>query len=161
MHRTHRVAPAALATMLAAMLAGCAATTVETTAPPGYVADAAARTASVDWARAEPVTVAMVEYGYQPAALAFAAGRPYRLRIENHGGSSHTFSSDGFFQAIAARSLTTVKGTVDTPYVRDVEVAPGQAADLLFVPVRAGDYPLVCHEPLHEVFGMTGTIRIR
>lgn len=101
------------------------------------------------------------EYSYRPSALVFQAGRPYQLHIENHSSTSHTFSSAGFFQAIAAKSLTTAKGVTQTPYVKDIEVAPGQSADLAFVPVRPGDYKLACHEPLHETFGITGDIRIQ
>ncbi|PWC91093.1 MULTISPECIES: cupredoxin domain-containing protein [unclassified Azospirillum] len=148
--------------LLTVTMAGCAAgTAVETVAPPGYIADAPARTAGVDWTGAEPVNVAMQEYSYQPTTLVFQAGRPYRLHIENHGGTSHTFSSEGYFRAIAARSLTTTKGMVQNPYVKDIEIAPGQSADLAFVPVSPGNYKLSCHEPLHETFGMTGNISIQ
>lgn len=158
MNRSHPFVSA----LLTVAVAGCATgTTVETAAPPGYVADAPAKTAMVDWARAEPVTVTTQEYSYRPTTLVFQAGHPYRLHIENHGSASHTFSSEGFFQAIAAKSLTTAKGVVQTPYVTDIEIAPGQSADLAFVPVRPGDYKLACHEPLHETFGMTGDIRIQ
>jgi uncharacterized cupredoxin-like copper-binding protein len=40
-------------------------------------------------------------------------------------------------------------------------VESGQAADLEFVALKPGDYPLVCNEPLHEIFGMEGTIHVR
>ena len=88
-------------------------------------------------------------------------GKPYRLHIENSGGKSHTFSSEPFFKSIAARRLTTREGTVEAPFIQELVVASGQAADLDFVALTPGDYPLVCNEPLHEIFGMTGTIHVR
>ena len=103
----------------------------------------------------------MDEYDYAPANLVFEAGRPYRLRIENTGAKPHTFSSEAFFKALAANSLTTAAGTVDAPYIRDLEIPAGQSADLQFIAVTPGTYELVCNEPLHEIFGMTGTIHVR
>ncbi len=148
--------------LLGIAVTGCTAgTMVATTAPPGYVPDAAARTAAVDWAGAQPVTMTLQEYSYQPATLTLQAGRPYRLHLENAGSRSYTFSAAGFFQAIAAKSLKDARGTTETPYVRDIEVAPRQSVDLQFVAITPGDYPLACHEPLHETLGMTGDIHIR
>ena len=134
------------------MLAGCSAlrTDVRSEAPPGYQADAASKTASVDWSKVQTVTVGMNEYNYVPSSLNFEAGKPYRLHLGNSGSKSHTFSSEPFFKSIAARRLTTKDGTVEAPFIQELVVAPGQAADLEFVALTPGDYPLVCNEPLHE-----------
>jgi uncharacterized cupredoxin-like copper-binding protein len=144
------------------MVAGCSGvkTDVRIAAPPGYRADAASKTALVDWSKAETLTVGMDEYDYIPSSLSLDAGKPYRLRIENTGGKSHTFSSEPFFKSIAVRRLTTPEGTVDAPFIQELVVAPGQAADMEFVALKPGDYPLVCNEPLHEIFGMTGAIHV-
>jgi len=145
------------------LLAGCSAlrTDVRSEAPPGYQADAASKMASVDWSKVQTVTVGMNEYNYLPSSLNFEAGKPYRLHLGNSGSKSHTFSSEPFFKSIAARRLTTKDGTVEAPFIQELVVGPGQAADLEFVALTPGKYPLVCNEPLHEVFGMTGTIIIR
>jgi uncharacterized cupredoxin-like copper-binding protein len=144
-------------------LAGCSGikTDVGTEAPPGYRADAASRAASVDWTRTKIVTVDMDEYDFVPSSLSLEAGKPYRLHLENTGGKSHTFSSDPFFKTIAVRRLTTREGTVEAPFVKELVVAPGQAADLEFVALAPGEYRLVCDEPLHEIFGMTGAIHVQ
>jgi uncharacterized cupredoxin-like copper-binding protein len=149
--------------LTACLLAGCSGlrTDVRTEAPPGYRAEAASKTASVDWSKAQTVTVGMDEYDYVPSSLSFETGKPYRLHIENNGGKSHTFSSPPFFKSIAARRLTTKEGAVEAPFVQELVVALGQAADLEFVALTPGNYPLVCNEPLHEVFGMTGSILVR
>jgi uncharacterized cupredoxin-like copper-binding protein len=145
------------------VLAGCSAlrTDVRSEAPPGYQADAASKTASVDWSKVQTVTVGTNEYNYLPSSLNFEAGKPYRLHLGNSGSKSHTFSSGPFFKSIAARRLTTKDGAVEAPFIQELVVAPGQAADLEFVALTPGNYPLVCNEPLHEVFGMSGTIHVR
>jgi plastocyanin len=146
---------------LCAALAGCTAGTVtQPTAPEGYIPDAAGRTAGIDWRQAEAVTVRMDEYDYVPANLVFKVGRPYRVRIENMGAKAHTFSSEPFFKAIAVNRLTTATGIIDAPYIRDLEIPAGQSADLQFIAVTPGTHELVCNEPLHEIFGMSGSIRI-
>jgi uncharacterized cupredoxin-like copper-binding protein len=145
------------------VLAGCSAlrTDVRSEAPPGYQADAASKAASVDWSKIQTVSLGMNEYDYVPSSLNLEAGKPYRLHIENTGSKSHTFSSEPFFKSIAARRLTTKEGTVEAPFIQELVVGPGQAADLEFVAPVPGNYPLVCNEPLHEVFGMSGTIHVR
>src|SRR4051794_28373389 len=84
------------------LLAGCSAlrTDVRSEAPPGYQSDAASKAASVDWSKVQTVSVGMNEYNYVPSSLNLEAGKPYRLRIENTGGKSHTFSSEPFFKSI-------------------------------------------------------------
>jgi uncharacterized cupredoxin-like copper-binding protein len=149
--------------LVGCLLAGCSAlrTDVRSEAPPGYQADAASKAASVDWSKVQTVSVGMNEYNYLPSSLNFEAGKPYRLHLENTGSKSHTFSSEPFFKSIAARRLTTKEGTVEAPFIQELVVASGQAADLEFVAPTQGNYPLVCNEPLHEVFGMSGTIHVR
>jgi len=144
-------------------LAGCSGikTDIRTEAPPGYRTDAASRVASVDWTAAEIVTVDMDEYDFAPSSLNLEAGKPYRLHIENTGGKSHTFSSDPFFKTIAVRRLTTREDTVEAPFIQELVVAPGQTADLELVALAPGEYSLVCDEPLHEIFGMTGAIHVQ
>ncbi len=155
-------APIAAAMLAAAALAGCAARdAIFETPPAGYVADAAARTAGVDWSRAETVAVTLSEYAFAPAEIAFEAGKPYRLRIENAGATTHTFVSEGFFQAIAAARLTNGDAAVSTPYVKTIAVAPGTVRELDFVAVRSGVFRLECTVPGHALFGMTGAIAVR
>jgi uncharacterized cupredoxin-like copper-binding protein len=71
--------------------------------------------------------------------------------------SPHSF----FFKTIAVRRLTTREGTVEAPFIQELVVAPGQTADLELVAPAPGEYSLVCDEPLHEIFGMTGAIHVQ
>ncbi|MGY0712133.1 cupredoxin domain-containing protein [Azospirillum argentinense] len=144
------------------LLTGCGAgTDLAQRPPPGYVGDVAARVSAVDWAQARPVTVQLDEFQFQPDRLAFERGTPYRLTLENRGTVAHTFTSEGFFKAIAVRRVTTAQGAVETPALVNLEIPAGQTDVVEFVPVQAGTYDLACHEPLHSSFGMTGTITVR
>ncbi len=153
---------AALAALAVVGVGGCAgAQDVFGDPGAGYVGDARERVASAEWPRAEPLTVVLSEFSFSPATLTFRAGTPYRLKIENGGDSTHFFVSDGFFKAIAPGRLITRSGETAQPTLKSIALAPGEAKDLEFVPVRTGAYELECTAPLHAVFGMHGTILIR
>lgn len=148
------------------VLAACASGDVM--APPtagGYLPDAEARAASVDWSQARTLPVTLTEYRFEPSRLVFLQGQPYRLHLENRGSRTHTFTAVRFFQSIAPWTLATwtpdgPQGTVRSPRLETIEVAPGTAKDLLFLPVTVGQYPLTCSILLHDTFGMTGAIAI-
>ena len=143
------------------LLAGCANTELTQRPPPGYVGDVASRVSAVNWEQAKPMTVRLDEYSFQPERLSFDQGTPYRLSLENVGKKSHTFTSEGFFKAIAARRVTTPQNAVETPALVNLVVPAGETYVVEFVPVQAGTYPLTCEEPLHTAFGMSGTITVR
>ena len=151
-----------LMVVAAAVLGACAARDVVLEEPPpGYVEDAAARVAAVDWSRAESVEVRLTEYAFDPRNLTFRSGKPYRLRIENVGTGSHTFVSEGFFQSIAAKQLVGGESAVSTPFLKTVAVSPKTVRELTFVAVQPGTYRLECTVPLHALFGMVGEITIQ
>jgi len=143
-------------------LAACAGgDVVRNTPPEGYLQDAPARVAAVDWSTAQTVEVALSEYAFTPAVLTFEAGKPYRLLLRNDGSSAHTFASMGFFQAIAAQKLVSGAGEETLPYIESIEVPSGGSKELYFVAARAGSFPLECSVFLHDAFGMTGEITVR
>lgn len=140
-------------------LAGCAAAKDNfSDSAMGYAPISAA--AAADWSQAQTVTVALVDFEFHPAQLAFQAGQTYRLRLENQGKNTHFFVSDGFFKAIAVDKLVQSGGSVDHPYLREIALAPGESKDLLFVAVTKGTYGLSCTAPFHAAMGMTGKIVI-
>ena len=149
--------------VLLAALAGCATGTgdvIRDTPGPGYVQDVAARVAAADWSKARDVTIVLSEYKFAPADPIFQADRPYRLILRNSGERTHTFVSEGFFKAIAAQKLVSAAGSVATPALEAIEIAPGTEKQLYFVPVKRGTYPLECSVLLHDAFGMEGEITI-
>jgi hypothetical protein len=83
------------------------------------------------------------------------------LVLRNAGKGSHTFVSEGFFQAIATQKLISTVGEVAAPYLKTVEVPSQTQKDLHFVAVRRGTYPLECSVVLHDTFGMESQITIQ
>ena len=140
----------ALLFMTALAVACAPRTDVAQRPPPGYVENVAARVAAVDWQNATPVTVRLDEYAFQPD----------RLTLQNAGKRAHTFTSEGFFKAIAVRSVTTPQTVIQTPALVNLEIPAGQTDVVEFVPVEAGTFDLECTEPLHSTFGMTGGITV-
>lgn len=160
----HALRPRAAVTALAALiLSACAGAETRTAATPpaGWVQDVSPRVAAADWNKARTVTVRMDEYSYAPETLALERGVPTRLRIENAGAKPHTYTATGFFKTIAVRRLTTPQGSVETPALLDIEVPARQTAEVEFIPLQSGTYELICDEPLHDVFGMTGKIAVK
>jgi uncharacterized cupredoxin-like copper-binding protein len=131
------------------------------TPPEAYVQDAPARVAAADWSQAETVEVALSEYEFSPANLTLEAGQPYRLVMRNEGTSTHTFTSPGFYRAIAAQKLVSGNDEQALPYIEQTEISSGSSKELFFLPVRTGTYPMECSVFLHESFGMHGEITIR
>jgi len=154
-----RIVPCGL---LLAVLAACSSGDILREAlPAGYVPDAAAKVAAADWSAARSVEVDLSEFEFAPNSLTFDRSQPYRLVLRNDGSFTHTFTSKGFFQAIAAQKLVSATGVQTLPYIEQIEVPAGGSKELDFVAERAGRYPLECSVFMHAAFGMTGEIVIR
>ena len=113
----------------------------------------AAPAAAEDWSQARPVTVVASEYQFSPNKLTFERGVAYRLHLENHGEEQHEFTAPEFFKAVRLRSAEALNADRT-----EVEVPPGTAKDLFFVPQQAGHFPLRCSD--HDWAGMTGEITV-
>ena len=148
--------------LLIAGLVGCTTGDVILDEPQaGYVQDVPTVLAGVNWSEAQSVTVQLSDYQFEPSELVFEEGAPYRLVLRNVSTGSHTFVSEGFFQAIAARKLISHDGEIATPYLKTIEVPSQTEKELHFVAVRKGTYPLECSVLLHDSFGMEGQISIQ
>ncbi len=150
-----------LPALLITGLVGCTSGDVILDEPQaGYVQDVPTVLAGVNWSEAQSVTVQLSEYQFEPSNLVFEEGAPYRLVLRNVGNGSHTFVSDGFFQALAVQKLISPDGEIATPYLQTIEVPSQTEKELHFVAVRKGAYPLECSVLLHDTFGMEGQITI-
>lgn len=125
-----------------------------------YVTDAEARVKAADWGKLQTLTMTMQEYRYQPKTLGFKAGVPYKLVIRNEGRAKHYFTAPEFFKAIATRKVQGSDGEVKAPYFTALEVYPGKALEIFFIPVTPGSYKLLCTIAGHEEQGMHGTLDI-
>jgi uncharacterized cupredoxin-like copper-binding protein len=109
--------------------------------------------AAADWSTAQPVNVVMTEYRFEPSALRFLRGVPYRLHLENHGAELHEFTAPAFFHAVELGNPGVLirEG-------REVELQPGEQKDVYLIPRHAGRYNLICAD--HDYYGMVGEITI-
>ena len=105
------------------------------------------------WRDARPVAVVESDYQFTPSRPRFRHGVPYRLHLENHGTEIHTFTAPEFFAAVRIGNPQLVNRARG-----EVVLRPGAKADLYFVPLRPGRYPLKCSD--HDWAGMTGEITI-
>jgi uncharacterized cupredoxin-like copper-binding protein len=114
----------------------------------------AAPAVAADWSQARPVTVVASEYKFSPNKLTFERGVAYRLHLENHGKEQHEFTAPEFFRAVRLRDAKALNADRI-----EVEIPPGSAKDLFFVPQQSGHYPLRCSD--HDWAGMTGAITVK
>jgi len=108
---------------------------------------------AVDWSKAQKVTVATVEYAFQPASLTFHQGVAYRLRVDNKGKEMHEFTAPEFFKAIELRDAKPLNADRI-----EMVIQPGQHKDLYFVARQPGSYKLRCSD--HDWAGMVGDITV-
>lgn len=104
-------------------------------------------------AQAQPATQTIVvwSYGFSPAPLHLAAGRPVTLVFENRSGSSHDFSAGGFFSSSAIIAGSAPGGEIDLPAhaTRSITLVP-----------RAGSYDAHCSHFFHKQLGMRDQILV-
>lgn len=116
--------------------------------------------AAVDWSKAEERSLSLEEFEFTPADITLKRDQPYELTVTNKGRTAHTFVAPGFFDAVAVQGLIFPDGEVSMPLLESIAFEAGETKILVFVPVKAGEFPLICDRPLHEMFGMTGIVRI-
>lgn len=148
-----------LGLFMAAVLAGCSTDTASNSPRPSF--DAAAIVGSADWSDAETRNIVMADYSFTPNNPAFKRDQTYQLHLENKATHAHTFGSDTFFQAIAVREVQVGGATVPQEGLKNIELDPGQAADISFVAVSPGTYDFYCDVFLHDTMGMDGKIVIQ
>ena len=99
------------------------------------------------------------ELQFQPNRLKFRAGQRYQLLLKNPSPLKHYFTAKDFADAIWSQKVDAgnveIKGAI-----HELELRPGTSAAWVFIPVRAGVYPLRCTVAGHAEAGMTGTLEI-
>ena len=157
MKRMSKIAGLLTATALV-VLAGCSG---DKGGAPASAIDSKGVVSAADWSKSETITVTLSSYAFAPADLSLKQGRPYKIHLANESGSTHTFSSDDFFKAVAVQKV--VLNGVESPSVGEdgVTLEGHQQADVYLVPVTVGSYGLYCDEFMHDTMGMHGHIAIQ
>jgi uncharacterized cupredoxin-like copper-binding protein len=104
----------------------------------------------VDWSRAEPVDVKMIEYEFIPKVLRLRSGVPYRLHLVNAGKEGHDFTAGDFFAAADVKDRDRLNDG------KSIYLRPGETADIDIIVPRPGLFAPRCAD--HDWAGMTATI---
>jgi plastocyanin len=94
-------------------------------------------------------TILVWNFGFAPAPIRLAAGRPITLTFVNRSGSSHDFTARSFFANSTILAGTAPKGEID--------LRPHETKAITLVP-RAGSYKAHCSHFLHKQMGMQDLI---
>lgn len=119
---------------------------------------------AADWNTMETVTVELTEHEFNPRNLSLKANQPYRLVIRNNGEKDHYYTAAEFFKSVAWRKAQTPRphgGEIKAPYFTAVEAyKKGGTVELFFVPVKKGNFEVICTIDDHKEKGMVGGITV-
>lgn len=96
---------------------------------------------------------------FDPAQLVFENGKLHKLVLYNPAKVKHYFTAKDFTDAIWTRKIE-FSGVEVKGHIREIELMPESSLEWFFVPLKAGNYPLVCTMPGHAEAGMIGEIII-
>jgi uncharacterized cupredoxin-like copper-binding protein len=105
------------------------------------------------WANAQVMTVGLLDNRFEPNHLVFQSGKPYELRLENHGKDLHEFTAPAFFRAATVRDKQKLANAGT-----DVVVQSGKSVTIVLIAPPKGQYDLTCAD--HDWDGMTGHITV-
>ncbi|MBF2026940.1 MAG: cupredoxin domain-containing protein [Oscillatoriales cyanobacterium C42_A2020_001] len=131
----------------------------------GWVTPAIAAPSAIDLSRQPTIEIkvhlgnASNELKFVPDTIEFAAGKRYKLVLDNPSNNKHYFTAKDFADNIWSQKVEAgnveIKGAI-----HELELKPGAVADWVFVPVKAGTYELHCSIPGHAEAGMIGKLAI-
>ena len=98
--------------------------------------------AKPDWGAAKRVTVATVEYRFEPSHLVFRHGVAYRLHLVNRGKELHELTAPKFFRAVVLRNPGVLNAERS-----EIVVQPAETKDTRFRRASAGPFRDVVRRP--------------
>ena len=129
--------------------------------PVAPTAEAQSILAKTDWLKSKTIDVMLSSYAFTPQDFTLEKGQPYKLRLINTSGATHTFSSDDLFSAVAVEKVDRA-GVETVGITKDgVSLEPDEQAEIYLVPLTPGTYRIYCEKFLHETMGMHGTVTIQ
>jgi uncharacterized cupredoxin-like copper-binding protein len=140
------------------VLTGCAETKAPGKEPAAASPEASAPAAAIDWADSERIEIVMTEFAYRPESIALRRGQSYTLAFRNVGSVRHDYAAPAFFRSVAFADRDAGRPLADAD--GSVEVAAGETVELALAPLQTGTFAVECTKPLHDLFGMTGSIEV-
>lgn len=106
-----------------------------------------------DWAGAQPVTIQLSSFKFNPAVTTLHHGTAYRLHLENSSSGGHDFVAKELF----AKSLIAPSDGAKI-HSGGIDVDGKESVDVRFMPQQPGTYKIHCSHFMHSTFGMKGQI---
>jgi uncharacterized cupredoxin-like copper-binding protein len=106
---------------------------------------------AVDWTKAQPIDVQMVDDRFVPDHLTFRHGTPYRMLLKNTGKDLHEFTAPAFFADATLRDPSVLAQNGN-----EVVVQPGAEVYVYLMLLKPGKFELTCAD--HDWDGMVGEI---
>jgi uncharacterized cupredoxin-like copper-binding protein len=102
------------------------------------------------------IAVNLSEFKITPSEIALDKGRRYVLRLTDGGKHDHDLTAKAFFKTVSVDPASA-----SAVHDGEVDLTPGDAADVGFTPLTPGTYEMHCGHPFHASLGMKGRIVVR
>ena len=100
------------------------------------------------------------EFAISPKTWNLETGKLYKVTLVNEGKVKHEWVAPEFTLTIWTRKVE-VGGVEVKGVINEIELAAGTKADWYFVPVRTGEFEMVCEIEGHKEAGMFGKIIVK
>ena len=95
---------------------------------------------SVDWSKAETITVSYEDRGFSSALIEMEQGKPYILRIENTENGPHWFRAVDFFRDSAITKTLYNNQEAPSKCLEGLALAASSVAEVHLVPSAINNY---------------------
>jgi uncharacterized cupredoxin-like copper-binding protein len=102
------------------------------------------------------ISIELSEFKFTPSDVVLDKGRRYVLRLTDGGKHDHDLIAKAFFQTVSMDPASA-----SAVHDGEVDLTPGDVADVGFTPQTAGTYEMHCGHPFHASLGMKGHIVVR
>lgn len=100
------------------------------------------------------------EFAISPKTWNLETGKLYKVTLVNEGKVKHEWVAPEFTLTIWTRKVE-VKGVEVKGVINEIELAAGATADWYFIPIRTGEFEMVCEIEGHREAGMVGKIIVK
>ncbi len=100
------------------------------------------------------------EFAIRPKTWNLETGKLYKVALVNEGKVKHEWVAPEFTLTIWTRKVQ-VGGVEVKGVINEIELEAGAKADWYFVPIRTGEFEMVCEIEGHREAGMLGKIVVK
>ena len=102
------------------------------------------------------IPVELSEFKITPSEIVLDKGRRYVLHLTDSGKRDHDLTAKAFF-----RTVSMDPASASSVRYGEIDLTPGDVADVGFTPLTGGIYEIHCGHLFHASLGMKGHIVVR